>query len=170
MDKIAPYAELGEKLKSLRGDLPINEFAEILGINIRTYYRYENGERPIKKGLMRLAEIESAAAKCRVQQTLPEFETYADVEPDVEKVSGFSADSSEWRAMGKLHDLLSGENEVFKRAILANIDAYSAAEDLSKQVKTLRSENRTLSARLDAIEKELALKQTANDSGEPLDD
>lgn len=36
---------LGNSVKKLRGNISQSEFAEIFGVNLRTYQRYESGER-----------------------------------------------------------------------------------------------------------------------------
>jgi hypothetical protein len=109
--------------------------------------------------------VEHTGESKAISEPEPEYALHGGYEPDPEKSSGFSADSSEWRAMGKLHDLLSGGNGVFKRAIIANLDAFSTAKDiqskneeLAGQVKALRNENTTLAARLDTLEQQLAQK------------
>jgi hypothetical protein len=101
----------------------------------------------------------------RIADPPSEYDLHGGYKPDPEKASGFRGDSAEWMAMGKLHDLLSGGNDVFKRAILANLDAFSIAKDiqskneeLSGQVNALRNENTTLAARLDTLEQQLTQK------------
>lgn len=56
MVKTFPYKQTADKLRSLRGQQNVEHFAKKLDINIRTYYRYESGEREIHPGLLRLAE------------------------------------------------------------------------------------------------------------------
>ncbi len=52
-----PYKDLGNQLKDLRGSLDKKDFAERLGVGVRTYYRYENGERKVPAGLFKLAHM-----------------------------------------------------------------------------------------------------------------
>ncbi len=52
-----PYKKLGDRLRGLRGSLDKIAFSEELGVTLRTYYRYEKGERKIPDGLLKLAEI-----------------------------------------------------------------------------------------------------------------
>ncbi len=155
MDKIEPYADLGEKLKALRGDIPISEFAEKLGIKVRTYYRYEKGERPIKKGLLRLAEIESSASKSRVQQPVTEYEPHGGWKPDPEKASGFSGESQEWNAMGQLYQLLKDGDDTLKRAIIANLTAFTSAMDTKEANRKLAAQVDSLTERLTTMEQQL---------------
>lgn len=155
MDKKEPYADLGEKLKALRGNIPISEFAEKLGINIRTYYRYENGERPIKKGLLRLAEIESATTQSHVQQPPPQYDLHGGWKPDPEKASGFSGESREWAAMGQLYQLLKSGDDTLKRAIIANLDAFTSAMDTKESNLKLSDQVASLTERLTTMEQQL---------------
>jgi len=57
-----PYQDLGNELKELRGFNEKEDFAGKLGISLRTYYRYEKGERKVPNGLMKLARILSKSA------------------------------------------------------------------------------------------------------------
>lgn len=51
------YPEQATKLVYLRGDKTQKAFAVELGLQLRAYQRYENGERKMAGGLIRLAEI-----------------------------------------------------------------------------------------------------------------
>jgi len=50
-----PYIDLGNKLKILRDGLNQVTYAKRLGVALRTYHRYEKGERKIPDGLLKLA-------------------------------------------------------------------------------------------------------------------
>jgi len=52
-----PYIDLGNKLKELRGGLNQEDYAKQLGVALRTYHRYEKGERKIPDGLLKLATL-----------------------------------------------------------------------------------------------------------------
>jgi len=52
-----PYIDLGNKLKELRGRLNQESYAKQLGVALRTYHRYEKGERKIPDGLLKLATL-----------------------------------------------------------------------------------------------------------------
>jgi transcriptional regulator with XRE-family HTH domain len=56
-NKSTPYRETGKHLRKLRNNLSKAEFAEKLGVSLRTYYRYESGERKVPDGLLKLAAI-----------------------------------------------------------------------------------------------------------------
>ena len=58
MDANKPhYAELGKQLKELRADFKQQAFAKEIGVALRTYQRYEKGDRKVPDGLFRLAKI-----------------------------------------------------------------------------------------------------------------
>lgn len=64
MVKNTPYKEVGDRLKLLRNNQNISQpqFATLLGISLRTYQRYEYGERlPGLKLLSKISEITLAA-------------------------------------------------------------------------------------------------------------
>lgn len=51
------FIERGKELRKLRGNQSIRDFAPKLGIPVRTYYRYESGERKLSDGHLKLAYI-----------------------------------------------------------------------------------------------------------------
>jgi transcriptional regulator with XRE-family HTH domain len=55
--KYYPYVQTASKLKQLRGPLEPKAFAEMLGIEMQTYYRYERGEREVPPPVMKLAQL-----------------------------------------------------------------------------------------------------------------
>lgn len=52
-----PYKDLANELRGLRGRITQEAFANQLGIALRTYHRYEKGERKVPKGLLKLAHL-----------------------------------------------------------------------------------------------------------------
>lgn len=149
MDKTKPYIDLGAKLRGLRGGISVDVFADKLGVSTRTYYRYESGERKIKKAHMRIAELESAAASGHDQMAHEEQSLPANAVQEHYLDSGFKMGSAECLAMGQLYELLKRGNDIIKRAILANLDAFSTTIDASAEVADLRQ-------RLSAMEQQLS--------------
>ncbi|MDM8551914.1 helix-turn-helix transcriptional regulator [Desulfobacterales bacterium HSG2] len=56
-NKNYPHRKLGNKLKELRGSDSKTDFAKKLGVALRTYLRYEKGERKVPDGLFKLAQM-----------------------------------------------------------------------------------------------------------------
>ena len=44
-------------MKALRGSQKVKNFAKALGVVLKTYYRYESGERKVPDGILKLAYI-----------------------------------------------------------------------------------------------------------------
>jgi len=107
MTKTIKYPQLAARLKKLRADVAVNEFAEKMGVSLVTYYRYERGETPIKEGLLRLAEIiadEYKSRKIKVSDPEKQYDLHGGWKPrSLEQITGVP----EGLGMGRAVEMLA---------------------------------------------------------------
>ena len=126
-----PYKNLGNELKGLRGLFDKKDFAKQLGVGLRTYYRYESGERKVPDGLLKLAhllnrEYELPARSERIKIAEPRAVLY-----DIEEL------------LEDARKILSSGNQAAIDALERNIRYFSHAIDLENRLNEL--ENRMTS-------------------------
>jgi integrase len=124
MVKVNKYQGLADKLKSLRGNISVGDFAEKLGIKLATYYRYERGETPIKPGLLKLAEIISKEKTTKISDPEKPYDLHGGWKPrGLESLTGL--DSRYKESFIQLLDIFSSSHESLKLATAANLKAFS---------------------------------------------
>ena len=139
-----PYINLGNKLRELRGGLNQESYAKQLGVALRTYHRYEKGERKIPDGLLKLATL---------------------LNRNNTKIGYVSEPKSEYRSQEQ--ELINMAKQILRSeyglALAANIRAFHSAIQkdkergkLKKQITDLRKEIADLGERLSDINSDLA--------------
>lgn len=120
------YAEIGHRIKLLRGDKTQIVFAELLGISLQGYLRYEYGKRiPPGPVLSRLSEISGKS----VDWILSGVEIGADWAREAPAVYGRDDVSME------IMEALKGLNKAQKRAVLDFIDGQKLRAERDKKLK-----------------------------------
>lgn len=91
----------------------------------------------------------------KIAEARAEYDLYGGWKPDPEKASGFSGESREWAAMGQLYHLLKSGDDTLKRAIIANLDAFTSAMDTKESNLKLSDQVASLTDRLTTMEQQL---------------
>lgn len=136
------FIKSGNRLKELRQGVKKELFAEFLGISVRTYYRYEKGERKIPIGLMKLAESDqwTIAKKKQDKSLVSESDSQFDLHggwqpPDIEDRTGFPEDHEFWRAYKLLSEIYESGDDLYVRAIFHNLVAFNNAINLKQEMQ-----------------------------------
>lgn len=126
MTKERKYQDRADRLKKLRGDVSVETFANELGINLTTYYRYERGETPISDGHLKLAEIVSgrkSEANNAVEDSSCEYDLHGGYTPDPERFLGVRKNTPQWRAFELLGRIYATKDEALITAAVVNLTA-----------------------------------------------
>lgn len=132
------FVDTGTKLKKLRGSLTQKCFAEKLGVALRTYVRYESGERKVPDGLLKLAEILSQPYLIK--------DMYKDMPLIRDESDPFA------QAVSALRDIFNAHSPTIQSAILANIIAFKLTADVIKERDDLKKEMERLKSRIERLE------------------
>lgn len=144
---------IAEELKRLREDLTKKEFARRLGVEYRTYLRYEAGETSPPKTVIILAMYMS---KITPNYTLLLESGYA----NLEKISSFIK-NIELDENPEIAELLEGARKVLKSgnqvaydALERNIRYFSHAIETEKRLQAMESRLEVFEKRLKAMPEE----------------
>jgi transcriptional regulator with XRE-family HTH domain len=158
MDKKTNTADMGNELKRLRGDVSAKDFADKMEINLRTYYRYERGDRPIKPGLMKVARM--VAAELQTRQPEQPYDHHGGWKPSltIEEMTGIPAGLGMARAVDLLASIYASRDETLIRAINAQLEALSLSVDRHQREMNLE-------AKLSEAQKALARRSDCSGAG-----
>ncbi|MBA7713418.1 hypothetical protein ES703_122421 [subsurface metagenome] len=130
-----PYIDLGNKLRKLRGGLNQEGYATLLGVALRTYHRYEKGERKVPDGLLKLAILLDQNNNKIGYVAEPKHYVF-DLEPEYQ--------SQEQDLINMVNEILRSE---YAPALAANIHSFYAAIQkdnergkLKKEIAALKKE------------------------------
>jgi len=119
-------ADIGHRIKGLRGDRPQTEFAKLLGISLQGYLRYEYGTRvPPGPVLSRLSEISGRS----VDWILSGAESGADRVQETQADYGLDNESR------MIMEMLKGMNKEQKRQALRFIEGQKLLAEREKKLK-----------------------------------
>lgn len=128
----------------------VAEFAEKLKINLRTYYRYESGEREIPAGLMDLAEIIRSnldANNGQVKQQNIQYDQHGGWKPrSIEEIAGVPEGLGMGRAVEMLARIYQSKNRDVISAICANLRVFCERIDQDDELSALKREMEDLRA------------------------
>jgi len=127
-------------LKQVRGGLTKELFAKNIGVSVRHYYRYESGEQVVPQKvvdavLRYIRDMEHAVAEPK-----DDYAKHGGHKPDFEKSMGVEKSSDEWDALGLLYEIVKEGDPAYRRAIMANLVAFSTAIRERKKSAGLESE------------------------------
>ena len=153
MTKPKPYLDRAEKLKSLRGDISIDEFAKELGINITTYYRYERGETPVSDGHLKLAEIVRMKINGTAGVSEPEldYDHHGGYKPDPEKALGVERGTQQWKAFELLSKIYASQDQQLIGAICSNLKSFADAAEQKRENVELKRKVEGLESKIDDL-------------------
>lgn len=142
MTKKRQYADRGEQLRALRGNIPVEQFARELGINLTTYYRYERGDTPVSDGHLKLAKIvsdKSQLDKRTVSDPESGYDPHGGWQPrSIEEMAGVPKGLGMGRAVEMLASIYQSKNQDVIRAIFANLQVFSSAIEQAGQIDQLK--------------------------------
>jgi transcriptional regulator with XRE-family HTH domain len=154
MTKERKYHDRAERLKKIRGNIPVEDFASELGINLATYYRYERGETPVSDGHLKLAEIirsQRDAGLGKLADPSPAYDLHGGYTPDAEAALGVERGSEQWRAFAMLSQIYASEDQALIRAIYSNLCAFAESAERKRENAELKRDVEALQARLNEV-------------------
>lgn len=154
MTKQKPYLDRAEKLKGLRGNISIDEFAKELGINLTTYYRYERGETPVSDGHLKLAEI--VRMKMNGAPTVfepePAHNPHSGYKTNSEKALGDEHGGHRGRAFDLLAKIYESQDQQLIGAIFSNLKSFAESAEQKRENVELKRKVDELDVRLNEME------------------
>ena len=130
-----------EWLKQVRGKLTKEAFAKRISVSVRHYYRYESGEQAVPQKVVDAALRFLNDREHAVAEPKDAYDTHGGHKPDFEKSMGVEKGSDEWDALGLLYEIVKDGDPAYRRAIMANLTAFSTAIRERKKREELQEKN-----------------------------
>jgi hypothetical protein len=143
MSKKNLYADQALKLRKLRGARSVKEYAQLLRIKLRAYYRYETGERHMPDGLMLLAEkMETANGQSgQTGEKKLDYDLHGGWQPrSIEELAGVPEGMGMGRAVELLARIYRSKDQTLIRAIYHNLEAFAASVDVREKLDELQDD------------------------------
>jgi len=133
--KKLPFKERGRKLKRLRGDRTKQEMADFFNISLRTYYRYEDGERKVPDAYLKLAQIDNLS---KISEEQPAYKRGGGWRPrPVEEFAGAPANLDFAKAVSMLADIFSSEDDQLIQTMRSTLENFCEQAKLKKKLEDL---------------------------------
>lgn len=154
MTKNKPYIARGEQLKKLRGEISVDDFANELGINIATYYRYERGETQVSDGYLKLAEIvrkQIDGKSKNIAEPEKQYDLHGGYTPDPEKALGVERGTQQWKAFELLSRIYASADQQLIGAIFSNLKSFAEAAEQKRENVDLKRKVDELESKIDEV-------------------
>lgn len=161
--KIYPYSRFAKELVNIRGPLEPKAFAEMLGLKMQAYYRYERGERKVPDSVIKLARL----VKKTLLQTVSSEDIYNKDRGGQGKKGSpeavYNKDRISEVGGDDLGDLLKMTTAIlmsrteYSGSLAANIKSFYRSLELEKRTAKLENECDDLRKRVAALEDALKL-------------